>query len=88
MMDLKFIIPVLFFSLQSYASATADEAILDAYIQEGVKNNLALKQKRFQYEQANSSSMKLKGCFCHQYPSKRAIHGRVGEGRSNSRLAI
>ncbi|MCA9733790.1 TolC family protein, partial [candidate division KSB1 bacterium] len=80
MMDLKFIIPVLFFSLQSYASATADEAILDAYIQEGVKNNLALKQKRFQYEQANSSLDEAKRMFLPSI-SIEARYSRAGGGR-------
>lgn len=80
MMNFKFVIPILFFSLQSYAAGSADEAILEDYIQEGVKNNLALKQKRFQYEQAVSALDEAKRLFLPSI-SVEARYSQAGGGR-------
>ena len=71
---------LMLFLLAPFVSGLGNESILNNYVQQGLKNNLALQQKDFSLKQAQAGLNQAKGMFLPAL-SLEARYSRAGGGR-------
>ena len=73
-------IRILFLGLAAVMSAFGENAVLEGYVREGLKNNLALRQKDFSYARAAAALGEARGMFLPSVGID-ARYSRAGGGR-------